>query len=76
MTAASVSRIEKGEQNWDQSFLAAAADVLRCEPADLLVRDPTDPEGLWTIHDQLSPVQRIQVVEVAKVLKGKTGTDG
>lgn len=70
-----VSKIETGERRYDQPFLEAAAVVLGCEPADLIVRDPTDPEGIWSIWDQLAPVERVQVVEIARTIK-RTGTEG
>lgn len=70
-----VSKIESGKRRYDQPFLEAAAEILRCEPADLIVRDPTDPEGIWSVWDTLEPVQRAQVVEIAKTLK-RTGTSG
>jgi transcriptional regulator with XRE-family HTH domain len=69
-----LSNIETGRRRYDQPFLEAAADALRCEPADLIMRDPTEPEGLWSIWDQLAPIERRQLVEVAKALK-RTGTD-
>lgn len=70
-----LSKIEKGSRKYDQAFLELAAEVLRCEPADLIVRDPSDPDGIWSVWDALAPVQRQQVVEIARTLK-RTGTDG
>lgn len=75
ITKSYVTKIEKGSRRYDQPFLEAAATVLRCEPADLIVRDPTDPEGIWSVWDSLAPVERAQVVEIAKTFK-KTGTEG
>lgn len=75
MNRAYLSKIESGKRRYDQPFLEAAADVLRCEPADLIIRDPSDPDGIWSIWDQLKPVERSQVVEIARTLK-RTGTDG
>jgi transcriptional regulator with XRE-family HTH domain len=75
ITKSYLSKIESGKKRYDQPFLEAAAEVLRCEPADLIVRDPSDPDGIWSIWDQLKPVERAQVVEIAKTLK-RTGTDG
>lgn len=69
-----VSKIENGKRRYDQPFLEAAAEVLRCEPADLIIRDPSDPDGIWAIWDQLKPVERSQVVEIAKTIR-RTGTD-
>lgn len=70
-----LSKIESGKRRYDQPFLEAAAEVLRCEPADLIVRDPSDPDGIWSIWDALSAPQRTQLVEIGKTLK-RTGTDG
>jgi transcriptional regulator with XRE-family HTH domain len=75
ITKSYLSKIESGKKRYDQPFLEAAAVALRCEPADLIIRDPLDPEGIWSIWDQLQPTQRQQVVEIAKTLK-RTGTDG
>jgi transcriptional regulator with XRE-family HTH domain len=69
-----LSNIETGRRRYDQPFLEAAADALRCAPADLIMRDPTDPEGIWSIWDQLAPVERRQIVEIAKTIR-RTGTD-
>lgn len=68
-----LSKIENRKRQYDEEFLALAAEALRCEPVDLLIRDPSDPEGIWSIWDALEPTQRRQVVEMAKVLK-RTGT--
>lgn len=70
-----LSRIERGEQPYSQDVLEALATVLRCAPADLLMRDPSKAEGIWSIWDTLSQPQQVQVVEIAKTIK-RTGTEG
>jgi transcriptional regulator with XRE-family HTH domain len=70
-----LSRIERSQQPYSQDLLEAIARVLRCEPADLLMRDPTDPEALWSIYDQLTPAQRQQLAEFGQIIK-RTGTAG
>lgn len=70
-----LSKIEHGKRKYDQAFLEAASRELRCEPADLLIRDPSDPDGIWSVWDQLRPVERQQVVEIARTIK-RTGTEG
>lgn len=75
VTKSYVSKIENGKRRYDQPFIEAAAQVLRCEVPDLIVRDPSDPDGIWSIWDTLAPSQRTQVVEIAKTIK-RTGTDG
>jgi transcriptional regulator with XRE-family HTH domain len=73
-TKTSISRIEAGEQAYTQDFLEACAEALMCEPADLLIRDPSDPDGMWSIWDHAKPAERRQMVELAKVLlRGKAG---
>ena len=74
MTHASLSRIERGLQPYSQPILEAIADELTGgDVASLLMRNPADPEGIWSIWDQAKPGQKAQIVEVAKTLL-KTGT--
>ena len=74
MTHASLSRIERGLQPYSQPILEAIADELTGgDVASLLMRNPADPEGIWSIWDQAKPLQKAQIVEVAKTLL-KTGT--
>lgn len=75
ITQGHLSKIENYKSPWDEHLLTAAADELRCEVVDLLIRDPSQPDSIWSIWDQLKPVEQQQVVEVAKVLR-KTGTEG
>ena len=72
-SASSLSRIEQGEQDFTGGFLAALADALQIDEASLLMRNPTDSEGLWSIWDQAKPAQRQQIVEIAKTIT-RTGT--
>jgi transcriptional regulator with XRE-family HTH domain len=69
-----LSRIERGETPYSQDILEAVAAVLRCEPADLLMRDPAAPDAIWSLFEALKPVERRQAVEILKAL-GRTGTD-
>jgi len=70
-----LSRIERGETPYGQDILEALAIVLRCEPADLIMRDPTQPDAIWSLLDALKPVERLQAVEIIKALQ-RTGTGG
>lgn len=65
---ASLSRIETGKQPYTQDVLEAVAGALGCQAADLLMRNPLDPEAPWTIWEQLKPVQRQQAIRVLKAL--------
>ena len=74
MTHASLSRIERGLQPYSQPILEAIADELtNGDVASLLMRDPSDPDALWSIWDQAKPGERRMIVEVAKTIT-KTGT--
>jgi len=70
-----LSRIERGETPYSQDILEALAAALRCEPADLIMRDPVQPDGVWSLLDSLKPMERLQAVEIIKALR-RTGTDG
>lgn len=70
-----IGRIERGEIPYRQELLEACADALACGVPDLIMRDPTDPEGIWSIWDGLTLPQRKQVAAVARAIKD-TGTGG
>lgn len=69
-----LSRIERGETPYSQDILEAIAAALRCEPADLLVRDPAAPDAIWSLWETLKPAERTQAVEILKTFR-RTGTD-
>lgn len=75
-TKATISRIENGLQPYTQDFLDLCAEALMTEPGNLVVRNPRDPEGIWSLWDKAKPGERRQLVEVGKVIVGGTGTDG
>lgn len=70
-----ITHIEKGRREPDLAFLEAAAQAMSVDVADLIVRNPLDPDGIWSVWDGLSQPQRTQVVEIAKTIK-RTGTGG
>jgi transcriptional regulator with XRE-family HTH domain len=68
-THASLSRVERGLQPYDQPLLEALANELTGgDVASLLMRDPSDPEGIWSIWDKAKPGERRMIVEIAKTL--------
>lgn len=74
-SAGVISDLEKGNRRFNQDHLEMFAEALNCAPADLLMRDPSQPEGMWSIWNQLGPTERVQAEKVIRALKG-TGTDG
>jgi transcriptional regulator with XRE-family HTH domain len=64
-THASLSRIERGLQPYSQPILEAIADALRTDPASLMMRDPTDPDAIWSVWEQAKPGEREVIVDMA-----------
>jgi len=74
MTHASLSRIERGLQPYSQPILEAIADELTGgDVASLLMRDPSDPDAIWSIWDRAKPGERKMIVDIAQTIV-KTGT--
>lgn len=72
-----LSQLETAKRQYTQELLEALAEELRTDPASLIIRDPTDPEGIWSLWEALSPPEREQGVTLLRVIKGsKTGTNG
>jgi transcriptional regulator with XRE-family HTH domain len=74
MTGQNLGKIERGQVPYDQTLLERAAELYACVVADLLMRDPSDPEGMWSLWDRARPAERRQAVELIKVVVGKTGS--
>lgn len=72
-THASLSRIENGKQPYSQPILEALAEALGTDPVSLLIRNPTDPEGMWSIWDQAQAGERKMIVDIAKTLVKRAG---
>lgn len=68
MSHASVSRVERGIQDAPISVFDQLADALGTDTASLFMRDPRDPEGIWSIWDRARPGERRQIAEVAKTI--------
>lgn len=72
MTESHLSMLERGLRGYTQETLEAVAEALQTDAASLLIRDPSDPDGIWSIWDQAGQGERRQIVELAKVLR-RTG---
>lgn len=64
LTKVSLSRIERGLQPYSQDTLEALAECLETDPASLLMRDPTLPDAIWTIWDNIPQESRDQALRV------------
>lgn len=75
MTHGTLSKIERGLLPYSQILLETVAEQLGTDPASLLMRNPLDPEGIWTVWDQIPPTERGRAIEVLKAF-ARTGTGG
>lgn len=73
ITQGMISQLETGRSDFSGKVLEMLADALMCEPADLLMRDPTDDDAPWSIWETLNPPERRQAVEIIKALKRASG---
>jgi transcriptional regulator with XRE-family HTH domain len=73
MSHSQLSRIERGQQPYNQELLEALAELYMCDVVDLLIRDPSDPEAMWTIWQRAKPGERRQIRDVAEALTRKAG---
>jgi transcriptional regulator with XRE-family HTH domain len=69
MTAGNLSQLERGIVGYTQPVMEAVADALGCTVADLLIRDPSDPEGIWSVWEALTPSERHRAVTILQALK-------
>lgn len=68
MSTGNLSQIERGNYPYSQDTLERLAAALGCEPADLLMRNPKDPEAPWALWERLTPEQRKQAIRLLKAL--------
>lgn len=68
LSVGAISQLESGLVAYTQPTLEAIASALSCTAADLIMRDPTRPNSLWSIWDQASAAQRQQIEAVAMAL--------
>lgn len=73
MTQSHLSMLENGKRGYTQETLEAVAHALQTDVASLLMRDPSDPEAIWSIWDNAKPGERRMIVDIAKTVT-KTGT--
>lgn len=68
MSKGNLSNIETGKTGYNQDTLEALAEALQCDPADLLMRNPSDPEAIWTLWEHAKPAERREIVGVIRAL--------
>lgn len=73
MTQSNLSMLENGRRGYTQETLEAIADALQTDVASLLMRDPSQPDAIWSIWDNAKPGERRMILDIAKTIT-KTGT--
>lgn len=73
ITQGMVSQLETGRSDFSGNVLEMLAEALMCDPADLLMRNPTDDDAPWSIWDTLNGPEKRQAVEIIKALKRASG---
>lgn len=58
MSQPQLGRIERGDSPYNQDLLEALAELYGCTVADLLMRDPSDPDALWSVWDNALPGEK------------------
>lgn len=75
MVVSNVAQLEQGRQGYSDKGLEALADALRCTPGQILMVDPTKDEAIWSIWETANQGDRQKIVDIARTITGKTGTD-
>lgn len=70
MSHGNLSKIERGLVPYNQELLEKLAELYMCEPADLIIRDPSDPIDIWSVWDLAKPGDKRKIVSVAKTIVG------
>lgn len=73
-TKSVISALENGKQRWNQDILELAAEALNCDPVDIIVRDPTAPESIWSIWDRVPQQMRPVAVKTLEAFAGDSPT--
>jgi transcriptional regulator with XRE-family HTH domain len=74
MTAGNLSAMERGTQGYTQAGLEALALAYSCEPAHLLMVNPTQDDAMWSIWEKAGEGERKIISEVARTILKSTGT--
>ena len=75
MSHGQLSRIERRLQKFDQELLEKLAELYRTDPASLIMRDPTQPDAMWSLWDQAKEAERDETRRYLEYrVRSRTGT--
>lgn len=75
MTPGNLSAMERGTQGYTQDGLEGLAEAYGVPPGWLTDANPNEMDSLLPIWEAAKPGQRVQILEIAKTITGKTGTN-
>lgn len=78
MVPSALSMLERGESGYSQPVMEALADALGTSVASLIMRDPTEPDAIWSLWETAAPGEKREITAVVEALikSRRTGTDG
>jgi transcriptional regulator with XRE-family HTH domain len=68
MDRSNLSKIENSKVPYSQELLEHAAEVYMCSVPDLLIRDPSQSEAIWSLWESAKEGERQQIIDLAKVI--------
>lgn len=68
MDKSNLSKVERGILPYNQEMLERLADALMTDPASLLMRDPSNPEAIWSLWERALPGERRQIEAMVESL--------
>lgn len=76
MSVGNISKLEQSKQGFSDMGLQAIAAVLDCSPGQLLMVNPLRDGAMWSLWEAASQGDRLKIIDMSKIITGKTGTDG
>jgi len=76
-THQNLGKIERGTVPYSQTLLEMLAEVYGTDPGSLIMRDPTRPEAIFSIWENLSPAKQAEAISFLSFLaERRDGTNG
>ena len=70
MTHQNLGKVERYKVPYSQTLLERLADALGADPASLIMRNPADPDGIWSLWEDLTVPERRTAANVLRVIRG------
>ena len=64
-----LSKVENGKAPYNQAFLEAAAYAYKCEPVELLIRDPFLANALWALINAIRKAPESKQQQIAEIVE-------